>query len=192
VATTTGKEVEMRTLEDVKTWRGMTMVDANGEKIGTIEDIYLDRQTGEPEWASVKTGLFGLKSSFVPISAAEPTGEDQVRVPFHKDQVKDAPKVEADGELSADEERRLYEYYGRSDYDEWRGDDRTAALGLAADREGRFQRPGEADVEPGADMPPVVGVRLRRFVVVTGAPDIPATGPGDPAGGRAPGEVRDQ
>ncbi len=39
------------------------MVDADGEKIGTIEDILLDRQTGEPAWAAVKTGLFGLKHS---------------------------------------------------------------------------------------------------------------------------------
>jgi sporulation protein YlmC with PRC-barrel domain len=156
----------MRTLEDVKTWRGMTMVDADGDKIGTIQDIYLDRQTGEPEWASVKTGLFGLKSSFVPIREAEPIGENQVRVPFQKEQVKDAPKVDADGELSPDEERRLYEYYGRSDYDEWQGDDRTTALGLPADREARFQRPGEA----GMDTPPVVGVRLRRYVIITGGP----------------------
>ncbi len=178
----------MRTLEDVKTWRGMTMVDADGDKIGTIEDIYLDRQTGEPEWASVKTGLFGLKSSFVPIGGADVTGENQVRVPFHKEQVKDAPKVDADGELSPEEERRLYEYYGRSDYDEWRGEDRTTGLGLPSDREGRFQRSGEGGVEPGADMPPVVGVRLRRYVVVTGVPDTGATDPDDPAGGRAPGQ----
>jgi sporulation protein YlmC with PRC-barrel domain len=172
----------MRTLEDVKTWRGMTMVDADGDKIGTIEDIYLDRQTGEPEWASVKTGLFGLKSSFVPISGADVTGENQVRVPFHKEQVKDAPKVDADGELSPEEERRLYEYYGRSDYDEWRGDDRTTALGLPAEREGRFQRAGEA----GGDMPPVVGVRLRRYMIVTGPPDTAGIDPGDPAAGRTP------
>jgi sporulation protein YlmC with PRC-barrel domain len=166
----------MRTLEDVKTWRGMTMVDADGDKIGTIEEIYLDRQTGEPEWASVKTGLFGLKSSFVPIGAADVTGENQVRVPFQKEQVKDAPKVDAEGELSPEEERRLYEYYGRSDYDEWQGDDRTAALGLPAEREGRFQRPGEPDAERGGDTPPIVGVRLRRYILVTGAP---GTRPGE-------------
>jgi PRC-barrel domain len=190
--TTTGKEVAMRTLDDVKAWRGMTMVDAGGDRIGTIDDIYLDRQTGAPEWASVKTGLFGLKSSFVPIAAAEAEDENRVSVPFQKDQVKNAPKVDADGELSADEERRLYEYYGRSDYDEWQGDDRTAALGLPADREGRFQRPGDQAVDLGEDMPPVVGVRLRRYVVVTAAPDAPATDPGDPPGGHTPSQGSDR
>jgi sporulation protein YlmC with PRC-barrel domain len=185
---TATKEDAMKTLEDVQTWRGMTMVDPDGDKIGTIEDIFLDRQTGEPEWAAVKTGLFGLKRSLVPITDAEPTDDNQVRVPYQKEQVKDAPKVDADGDLSPEEERRLYEYYGRSDYDEWRGDDRTTALGLPSDREGRFERSGEAGGEPGEDMPPIVGVRLRRYIVVTAVPETPPTDPGDPAAGRAPGE----
>jgi hypothetical protein len=55
------EEEHMQTLQDVQTWRGMKMVDADGDKIGAIEDILLDRQTGEPAWAAVKTGLFGLK-----------------------------------------------------------------------------------------------------------------------------------
>jgi sporulation protein YlmC with PRC-barrel domain len=157
----------MRTLEDVQTWRGMKLVDADGEKIGTIDDIFLDRQTGAPEWATVKTGLFGLKTSFVPIVDAQPAGEDELRVPISKDQVKDAPRIDAEGELTPEEEQRLWEHYGRSDYSEWRGDDRTADLGLPAE-EGRFSRPEAA---PGAGEqgtpPPIVGVRLRRFVIVT-------------------------
>src|SRR3954452_17858083 len=52
-------EVPMATREDVKTWRGRTLVDRDGDKIGKIEDIYLDRSSGEPEWVAVKTGLFG-------------------------------------------------------------------------------------------------------------------------------------
>src|SRR5215203_3061968 len=127
----------MRTLEDVQTWRGKKVIDADGDKIGTIEDVFLDRHTGAPEWATVKTGLFGLKSSFVPIRDAELMGEDDARVPFQKEQVKNAPKVDADGELSAEEERRLWEHYGRSDYDEWQGDDRTTQLGLPDDGSGQ-------------------------------------------------------
>ena len=107
----------MRTLEDVQTWRGKQMVDADGDKVGTIEDILLDRQTGEPAWAAVKTGLFGLKHTLVPIREAEVTEDDEIRVPFQKEQIKDAPNIDPDGELSPDEERRLWEHYGRSDYD---------------------------------------------------------------------------
>ena len=90
--------------------------------------MYLDRQSGEPEWIVVKTGLFGSKSTFVPVKDATADG-DEVRVAQEKELVKDAPSVDPDGELSTEQERRLYEHYGRSDYDEWGPDseDRTEA-----------------------------------------------------------------
>jgi len=158
----------MKTLEDVQTWRGLKMVDADGEKIGTIQEIFLDRHTGEPAWATVKTGLFGMRESFVPIRDAETTDDGEVRVPIRKQQVKDAPKVEAEGELSPEEERRLYEHYGRSDYDEWDGQDRTTGLDLPEET-GRDAPSAAGDAEAGAT-PVVVGVRLRRYIVVTTEP----------------------
>ena len=155
----------MQTLEDVQTWRGMKMVDADGDKIGTIEDILLDRQTGDPAWAAVKTGLFGRKHTLVPIRDAEVVGENEVRVPVDKDKVKDAPRIEPDGELSPDEERRLWEHYGLSDYDEWQGEDRTRALSLPDEDEDRG-RQETAQTEAGEGAPRIVGVRLRRVVVI--------------------------
>jgi uncharacterized protein (TIGR02271 family) len=101
----------MPTIEDVRTWRGQEAHGPDGEKLGTIADIYLDRQTGEPEWLALKTGLFGTKVSFAPLAQATPSDEG-VRLPFSKDQVKDAPNAEADGELSRDEEDALYRHYG--------------------------------------------------------------------------------
>jgi sporulation protein YlmC with PRC-barrel domain len=170
----------MTSFQDVQAWRDKKMIDADGDKIGSIEEIYLDRQTGEPEWAAVKTGLFGTKLSFVPIRDAEMTAGGDVRVPFQKEQVKDAPRIEADGELSEEEERRLYEHYGRSDYADWQGEDRTTALGLPDEGDRRFARvrdvPGTGDAGgpggPGGDAeePAVVGVRLRRVVVVASEP----------------------
>ena len=117
----------MSTLQDIQTWRGKKMVDADGDKIGTIEAVFLDRQTGQPAWAAVKTGLFGHKHTLVPIRDAQVTDDDQVRVPLDKEQVKNAPRIEPDGELSPDDERRLWEHYGMSDYDEWQGEDRARA-----------------------------------------------------------------
>jgi uncharacterized protein (TIGR02271 family) len=105
----------MTELTQVYEWRGRTVVDRDGEKVGTLDEIYLDRQTDEPEWALVSTGLFGSKSSFVPLEGAAPAGDD-VRVAYAKEQVKDAPRVEADGELSEQEEGELYRHYGR-DYE---------------------------------------------------------------------------
>jgi uncharacterized protein (TIGR02271 family) len=92
-------------------WQGRTMVGSDGEKIGKISEIYEDPTAGKPEWATVNTGLFGTKSNFVPLAGARPDGED-VRVQVTKDQVKEAPGLENDGELSESEERRLFEHYG--------------------------------------------------------------------------------
>jgi uncharacterized protein (TIGR02271 family) len=108
--------------EDVLNWRGRDLIDNDGDKIGSIEDVYLDRGTQEPEWVVVTTGLFGNKRTFVPLSGAE-SAEDGVRVPFDKATVKDAPRIDPDGALSTEEERELYRHYGReyADYDEGSG-----------------------------------------------------------------------
>ena len=50
--------------------RGAYLVGSDGERIGKIDEIYLDDRTGEPEWALVNTGLFGMRSSFVPLRDA--------------------------------------------------------------------------------------------------------------------------
>ena len=97
-------------------WRGRTVVDSEGDKIGKLDEIYLDQETGKPEWALVNTGLFGGTSTFVPLAGAAPTGED-VQVQHDKDRVKDAPNIDADGELSQQEEQELYAHYGL-DYSE--------------------------------------------------------------------------
>ena len=95
------------TREDVLSWRDRDLIDNDGDKIGSIDEIYLDRETEQPEWAVVTTGLFGTKRTFVPLSDAQPL-EDGVRVPFEKATVKDAPRIDPDGELSHEEERALY------------------------------------------------------------------------------------
>ncbi len=100
--------------------RGQAIHDRDGDKIGTIEEIYLDAQTGAPEWALVNTGLFGTKSSFVPLQEATDDG-GTLRVPYEKAQVKDAPQMDPDGELSQDDESALYSHYGL-DYGESRSD----------------------------------------------------------------------
>src|SRR5918998_1873673 len=101
----------MPDIDTVRSWQGATMVDPDGDKIGTVESIYVDDQTGEPEWALVNTGLFGTRSTFVPIAQASGRG-DQVQVPYEKQLVKDAPKMDPDGHLSEAEEQELWRHYG--------------------------------------------------------------------------------
>ena len=112
----------MQTHTDIEQWRGAKAVDSNGDKVGTIDEVYLDRGSEAPEWVTVSTGLFGTRTSFVPISDAD-HGDGEVRLAYTKDQIKDAPNVDADGALSREEEQRLYEHYGRGDYDNWDGSD---------------------------------------------------------------------
>jgi uncharacterized protein (TIGR02271 family) len=107
--------------QDKLSWRGQDMVDRDGDKIGKIEEIYLDADTNEPEWGLVHTGLFGTKQTFVPIRDASGGDGEGVRVPFEKSQIKDAPKMDADGQLSQEDESELYRHYGM-DYSEARSD----------------------------------------------------------------------
>jgi uncharacterized protein (TIGR02271 family) len=93
---------------------GQDVFDEAGEKIGSASEVYLDDESGQPEWVTVKTGLFGTKESFVPIREANLTN-DGLRIPVTKAQVKDAPKIDTDGHLSPTEEAELYRYYGMTE-----------------------------------------------------------------------------
>jgi uncharacterized protein (TIGR02271 family) len=129
----------MPDIDTVQSWQGRTMVDPAGDKLGTIDAIYLDDDTGQPEWATVTTGLFATKATFVPLAQAQDMG-DSVQVPYDKAQVTDAPNMDADGQLSQDEEAELYRHYGL-DYTESRSDSGlpAAATGHDIDSHDRYR-----------------------------------------------------
>lgn len=99
---------------DIDRLTDANVYDQNNDKVGSIGEIYLDDQTDEPKFATVKTGLFGTKETFVPIDSATQS-EDGLVVPFTKDFIKDAPNIDVDGHLDPEEERRIFEYYGLAD-----------------------------------------------------------------------------
>ena len=161
----------MPDIETVRTWQGRTMLDRDGDRIGTIDAIYLDDRTGQPEWALVNTGLFGTKSSFVPLAQATQTGDD-VRVPYDKQLVKDAPRIDPDQHLSEAEEQQLWRHYGL-DYDTT---DRYAATGRDATSRTRVGRDtsgpttddamtrSEEELRVGTTQRERGRVRLRKYV----------------------------
>ena len=107
---------------------GQPVPGSDGEKIGQVGQVYLDDETGRPEWVTVHTGLFGTKESFVPVGQAQMT-RDGLRVQYDKDAVKGAPRVDADqGHLSHQEEAELYRHYGL-EYSERRSDSAMPAGG---------------------------------------------------------------
>ena len=142
----------MATIEKdrILSFRGQDLRDNDGAKIGSIEEIYLDTQTGEPEWALVHTGLFGTKQTFVPIRDAS-EADGSLQVPFEKSRVKDAPKVDPDGQLSQKEEADLYRHYGmsysESDSDSGLGEQRGGADTWA---DGESSTTGDASATGGA------------------------------------------
>jgi PRC-barrel domain/Domain of unknown function (DUF2382) len=102
----------MAELREAGDYRGRFLCDSNGERIGTIDEVYLDAETDQPDWGLVNTGQHGTRLSFVPLRDSVAVGDEDVRVPLPPDRIMDAATIEPDGELSAEEEAKLYEHYG--------------------------------------------------------------------------------
>jgi sporulation protein YlmC with PRC-barrel domain len=88
-----------------------TIVDSDGKTLGKVDEIYLDNRTQKPEWATVSSSLLGGKSQFVPLAGASSDG-DNIHARVTSEQVKNAPSVQHDSDLSEEEETRLFEHYG--------------------------------------------------------------------------------
>jgi len=99
-------------IDTVLEWRGNTVRDAEGEKIGTFGDVFLDAETDAPAWGGVRTGLFGRSESYVPLAAVEERDGD-LFIPYSQAQVKDAPQIDPDVSLTPEEEQVLYDHYGQ-------------------------------------------------------------------------------
>ncbi|MFK0132370.1 DUF2382 domain-containing protein [Streptomyces rubiginosohelvolus] len=94
--------------------RDLTVHDQEGEKVGSIGQVFVDDTSQRPDWVTVPTGLFGTKETFVPLAGAQVRGLE-LHVPFTKDVIKDAPRVDADEHLATEQERHLYAHYGLTD-----------------------------------------------------------------------------
>jgi hypothetical protein len=161
-------------------WQGRTLVDHHGEPLGTIEIIYLDKVTNQPEWALLEAGGTGPTRTFIPLVSAGEEG-DTVRVPFAKTLVEGAPAMAADQELSEDQEGELYRHYGvpysRAD----------SPSGLPAGE----PEPTESALAAGGPQPAEAPVSPSTLGVAAGEPEVTAEEPTTaaeeplPADGRA-------
>ncbi|WP_181158595.1 PRC-barrel domain-containing protein [Leucobacter massiliensis] len=167
----------------------------DGERIGTVKQVYLDHDSGEPLFVTVATGLFGTSESFVPVSGAAFDGH-VLHVSYDKATIKDAPRIDADGELTEAEEDRILDYYARAGAGsavEGTGSGRVAGdAGSAAgtDTNARASHAEPANGPEAAAGEAVGRPRLRRYVIVeeriVTVPD-PAADPG--TGRDAPGHA---
>jgi PRC-barrel domain len=99
------------TIDQARSWRGLTLVAIGDEPVGRIETIYVDRSTRQPEWALIDTGRFGSSRTFVPLADAAQRG-DTVQVPHEPTVVREAPRLDQHAELSKEDETRLYAHFG--------------------------------------------------------------------------------
>jgi uncharacterized protein (TIGR02271 family) len=154
------KETYMTSPQQWESLIGATATDAEGGKIGKIGQVYLNDETGEPEWVTVSTGLFGTRESFAPLYNARP-GDGELRLAVTKQQVKDAPNISADEHLGDPEQDTLYQYY-------------AGHLGQSAGAEGRdvsgpstddAMTRSEERLHVGTESVPAGRARLRKYVV---------------------------
>lgn len=144
-------------------WVGRKVYDQKGDEVGTVEELYVDKETRRPEWLAVWTGWVGLSRSFVPIARSS-IQDDGIRVGYDTDTIKDAPNVNPGEELSEEQEQRLYRHYGidyegghqaygtesRADYEEFGEED---AMVLS-----------EEELEVGTRTEETGRVRLHKYV----------------------------
>jgi hypothetical protein len=102
----------MPSATDLHNWAEREVVDATGESIGHADGFYADDRTGEPAFLLVKGGHFGIHMHFVPLEGAELVDGQAIKVAWDKQTISHAPKISADGHLSPEEERRLFDHYG--------------------------------------------------------------------------------
>jgi len=96
---------------NVAEWHGKVLVDRNGEKIGKLQDVYVDVETDEPQFGTVKEGFIGRHLTFVPLGAIQ-IGPGDLQVTVTKEQVRSAPDIEMHGEeLSQEDESALYHHF---------------------------------------------------------------------------------
>jgi len=96
---------------NVSEWHGKMLLDRNGEKIGKLQDVYVDVENDEPQFATVKEGFIGRHLTFVPLAGLM-IGPEDLQVTVTKDQVRSAPDIELQGdEMSQADESTLYHHF---------------------------------------------------------------------------------
>jgi hypothetical protein len=101
----------MTTSQEARDYIHRAAVDAEGNRFGKVSQVYMDDQTGQPLWVLVETGLLGTRQSFAPIRGSRFDGDQLVVLAVSKDQLKDAPDIDPDAEISESDQEALRQYY---------------------------------------------------------------------------------
>jgi hypothetical protein len=97
---------------EVADWHELDVEDRDGAHVGRLVDVYVGKDSGEPEFLLVASGVLGHRLHLAPAEGATRSG-DRVQVDATGPEIESAPSIHADNDLEPDEERRLFEHYGR-------------------------------------------------------------------------------
>ncbi len=143
------------TMERITEARGAPVYDDAGEKIGSVEEIFYDNDSGQPRWIGIGTGFLGTKRVLVPLESAQ-LDDDGLRVPYEKSLVKDSPDIDSD-EISEQTEQELYSYYRLSGQSSPMGKRGKGKNEQELTRSEEELKVGKRGVEAG-------GVRLKKWI----------------------------
>lgn len=99
-------------VRDIKDLFNKTAYDVNGDKLGSVKEVFVDDNSGQPTFVEVSHGLFGMSESIVPMRGHKFAGEDDLILAFDKERIKDAPSVDTDKALSANDQNEIFRHYG--------------------------------------------------------------------------------
>ncbi|MDY5840459.1 MAG: PRC and DUF2382 domain-containing protein [Corynebacterium camporealensis] len=128
--------------KNIKDLFNATAFDKDGDKLGSVSEVFVDDQSGQPTFLEVNHGMFGMSSSLVPLRGHDFNGED-LTMAFSKDRIKDAPDFDGDKALTPEQQQELFRHYGvdeakdTASYDNGKVEDRrdenlTAGAGAGA------------------------------------------------------------
>ncbi|RKR30471.1 PRC-barrel domain-containing protein [Arthrobacter oryzae] len=173
----------MLSLEDIDNivLNGGIVVDADGEKVGSVEQIFTNGESGDPAFVTVRTGLFGMSESFAPLSGAS-LAESVIRVAFGKDKIKNGPRIDSNrGVITAAQEQELYRYYGLAADSSSKESDALSSRDDAPEAAGEsVETRSTADLTPNDRPPDVAGARPAGQMPRPLPPGPPDAGPAHP------------
>ena len=97
--------------KNIKDLFNATAYDKDGEKLGDVNEVFVDDQSGQPTFVEVNHGLFGMNSNLVPLRGHDFSGDD-LKLGFSKDRIKDAPDFDSDKPLTPEAQSDIFKHYG--------------------------------------------------------------------------------
>lgn len=88
-----------------------TAFDVDGDKVGGVQDVYVNDTSGQPDFVSVNHGLFGAGTSIVPLRG-HTLRDGELHLAFPKDRIEDAPDLDENGHLTTEDQDAFYRHYG--------------------------------------------------------------------------------